>query len=91
MKSIKTMRRGVAMRALAVTLGLAWSVTPAPGQTARILFRPLTPQEIKTYGMTNITQKSGGAANVGLGQPVYMEALVQTGGVVSSVSWSLIG
>lgn len=94
MKSIETMRRGgagVAMRALAVTLGLAWGATPAPGQTARILFRPLTPQEIKTHGMTNITQKSGGGANVGLGQPVYMEALVQTGGVVSSVSWSIIG
>ena len=75
--------------ALAVALVACASISQA--QQVRIRYRPLTPQEIKDYGLTNTTQKSGGAPNVGVGQPVYMEALVQTGTVVNAVNWSLIG
>lgn len=62
----------------------------ATAQTVRINFRPLTPQEVKNAGLTNTTQKSGGAPNVGLGQPLYLEALVTTQTVVTSVLWNVI-
>ena len=69
---------------------LVWMVAPAEAQTVRIRFRPLTPQEIKNAGLTNTTQKSTGAPNAGLGQPVYFEALVQTGKIVNAINWSII-
>ena len=71
-------------------LALVWASVPAQGQTVRIRYRPLTPQEIKNAGLTNTTQKSGGGYNPGIGQPIYMEALVQTGTVVTAVNWTLI-
>ena len=63
----------------------------AGAQTVKINFRPLTPQEIKNAGLPTTTQKSGGSPNAGIGQPVYVEALVQTGTVVVGVNWSLVG
>lgn len=70
---------------------LASFVNVASAQNVRIRYRPLTPQEIKDYGLTNTTQKSGGAPNAGLGQPVYLEALVSNAwfSAVTSVTWTL--
>lgn len=67
-------------------------VVSAQAQTARIRFRPLTPQEIKNAGLTNTTQKSTGAPNAGLGQPVYLEALLTNGQAAAlvSVNWTLV-
>lgn len=59
-------------------------------QQVRIRYRPLTPQEITNAGLTNTTQKSTGAPNSGIGQPIYFEALVQTGTVVNAVNWSIL-
>ncbi|MCU0787493.1 MAG: hypothetical protein MUC91_04780 [Verrucomicrobia bacterium] len=42
---------------------------------ARIQLRPLTPQEIKDYSLTG-AQRSGGLGTVGLGQPGYVDVLV---------------
>ena len=88
-KACSSSRRGFAAIASAVALAsAAWTLQ---AQTVKINFRPLTPQEIKDYGLTNTTQKSGGAPNTGIGQPVYLEALVQTGTTVLAVNWSLVG
>jgi hypothetical protein len=65
----------------------SWS---ALAQTVKINTRPLTPQEIKNYGLTNTTQLANGVANVGLGQPAYLEAFVTKGTVVTNVAWTLI-
>jgi mono/diheme cytochrome c family protein len=84
--------RGVGVGRLAVLgamLGCGVSLTQA--QEVVIRNRPLTPQEIKDYGLATATQKSSGSANVGLGQPVYMEALVEEGTVVNAVNWTLVG
>lgn len=52
--------------------------------------RPLTPQEIKNYGLTNTTQKSHGLVNTGIGQPIYLDALAtKAGTLVTNVVWSL--
>ena len=86
-------RLGVRILVLARVGGwmLGWGASWGQGQTVRIRYRPLTPQDIKNAGLTNTTQTSGGAPNAGVGQPIYLEALVQTGTVVSSVNWTLIG
>lgn len=82
---IGTIRRAIVLLCLVLGWGLALQA-----QTVRILYRPLSPQEIKNFGLTNTTQKSGGAPNAGIGQPVYVEALITTGTVVNSVTFSVI-
>lgn len=71
---------------------LLWAGVVAEAQQVRIRFRPLTPQEIKNAGLTNTTQKSTGAPNAGLGQPVYLEALVSNSlaSAVVTVNWSVV-
>lgn len=89
MTSVRRTRRKLMAFAAAVTL--AGVVGSAQAQNVRIVYRPLTPQEIKTYGMTNTTQKSGGAHNAALGTPVYLECLVQsTGAQPVAVNWTLM-
>ena len=61
----------------------------ALGQDAKIVSRPLTPQEIKTYELPATTQVSGGLYNVGVGGVIYLEAQVPAGTVVNDISWTL--
>ena len=68
-----------------VALGSQW----VQAQEIKINTRPLTPQEIKDYGLTNTTQTANGTHVVGLGQPVYLELLVEPGTVVTQVVWTL--
>lgn len=77
-------------RFMFIAIVLLAASTSAWAQQVRIRYRPLTPQEIKNAGLTNTTQKSTGAPNSGLGQPIYFEALVQTGTVVNTVNWSVV-
>src|ERR1035437_3062784 len=64
-----------------------------PAVTASLTLRPLTPTEIKTYALTNPpAQFSAGLSTVGIGEPVYVDAMVNaaikpTNIVV--VTWSL--
>ncbi|HMP83641.1 MAG TPA: cytochrome c3 family protein [Verrucomicrobiota bacterium] len=63
-----------------------------PTALGQIGARALTPQEIKDYGLPSTTQTSGGLFNVGLGQPVYLEAQVRTTIAASNilgVTWEL--
>jgi hypothetical protein len=75
------------MLAALVLLGL--SADRVKAQELRIDTRPLTPQEISTYGLPGGTQIANGNPVVGLGQPVYLDLLVEAGTVVSQVVWSL--
>ncbi len=47
----------------------------APALQGQIAVRPLTPQDIKDYKLTGL-QGASGLSTVGLGQPAYLEALV---------------
>ncbi len=76
--------------ALLAGLVVLGTVGSAMAQNVRIRYRPLTPRELTEFGLPPSTQKSGGAPNVGLGQPVYAEALVQDGTVVTGVTWTII-
>jgi hypothetical protein len=70
-------------------------ILPGPGwvhaQDIRINTRPLTPQEITDYGLPSDTQIANGTAVVGLGQPVYLELLVEQAAGVTQVVWNLDG
>ena len=68
----------------------AMSVRGAPvTAVVQVISRPVTPQNIKDWGLTNTTQKSSGLVNTGIGQPIYLEALVTKAAVVTNVTWSL--
>lgn len=57
----------------------------------KIALRPLTPQEIKDYSLTG-TQGASGLSAVGIGQPAYLEALVNITLAPSNileVTWTL--
>src|SRR5512137_1191979 len=57
----------------------------------QIVLRPLTPGEIKTYGLTGL-QGASGLSAVGVGQPAYLEALVNIAiapSNITSVTWVL--
>src|SRR5512137_1777029 len=57
----------------------------------QIVLRPLTPGEIKTYGLTGL-QGASGLSAVGVGQPAYLEVLVNSAIPASSltnIAWSL--
>ena len=84
-------RMTVAGRAFVAAILLGLSADATQAQSYRIRYRPLTPREITTYGLSNTTQRSGGAPNAGIGQPVYLELLVSNALVsaVTQVTWTL--
>jgi hypothetical protein len=72
---------------------LAFGLTHALAQQGQIGTRALTPQEIKDYALPADTQVSGGLANVGVGQPAYLEAQVRTtiaDSNIFGVTWELV-
>src|SRR5208283_5140065 len=79
----------------AVTLAFVGAVTTVNAASialnGQVEQRPLTPTETATYGLTN-AQFSAGINNVGVGEPVYLDALVNNSIAPSnivSVVWSL--
>ncbi|MCF7817243.1 MAG: ammonia-forming cytochrome c nitrite reductase subunit c552 [Kiritimatiellales bacterium] len=90
------------MATVAALLGLGVSLVQAAAPrlpNVKINARPLTPQEITDYSLPASTQTASGNPVVGLGQPVYLEFLVEkeiTTGTsqilpveVTQVAWSL--
>ena len=72
------------------SMNAAGASTPLQGQ---IVLRPLTPTEIAKYGLTGSNaQFSAGCPNVALGEPVYIDAMVNaaipTSNIVG-VTWTL--
>src|SRR5512136_1975350 len=75
-----------------MAVGSAMPLTAAPpALNAQIALRPLTPQEIKDYSLTGF-QGASGLSAVGVGQPAYLEALVNIAiapSNITSVTWVL--
>jgi len=81
---------GAALGILAIT-----SITPAwaaaPPLQGQITLRPLTPQEIYDYGLTGV-QGASGLATTPVGQPVYLEVLVNNAvpnSDITNVNWTM--
>ena len=82
---------------IAVTLMTAGNVTIAfaaapPALQGQVTLRPLTPSEISLYGLPASSETSGGLSAVGVGQPAYLDALVNVAIAPSnilSVTWTL--
>jgi Doubled CXXCH motif (Paired_CXXCH_1)/Cytochrome c554 and c-prime len=89
----RKMFAGLAAVSLAF-VGAAATVNAATlSLNGQVVQRPLTPGEISQYGLTN-AQLSAGINNVGVGEPVYLDAMVSATIAPSSiigVTWSLPG
>lgn len=83
--------RGVRHIVVGCALALGAAVAGVSNaQTVVVRTRPLTPQELTNAGLTNTTQLASGVPNVGIGQPLYLEALVTTNTPVTNVTWSFL-
>jgi len=74
--------------AAASTSGLA---ATAPALQGQVTLRPLTPSEIKDYSLTN-AQGASGLTAVGVGQPAYLEVLINAAvplANVTNITWTL--
>lgn len=75
-----------------VAAGASMSLRAAPpALNGQVTLRPLTPQDKKDYALTN-AQGASGLATVGVGQPAYLEALVNAAiapANIVSVTWVL--
>ena len=85
---------GLATAALTV-FGSAVSVqAAAPALTGYLTLRPLTHTEITTYGITGSNaQFSAGINTVGLGEPAYLELLINNAidpATITNVTWTLL-
>ena len=71
----------------------ATQAASAPALSGSLTLRPLTPTEIKTYGLTGSNaQFSAGCKTVALGEPVYIDAMVNATIAPSNivgVTWTL--
>ncbi|MBI3850349.1 MAG: hypothetical protein HY298_08685 [Verrucomicrobia bacterium] len=64
------------MAVVLMAVGAVTTVRAAgPALQGQVTLRPLTPQDVKDYGLTN-AQGASGLSAVGVGQPAYLEALV---------------
>ncbi len=65
----------------------------APALSGSLNLRPLTPTEISTYNLTNpAAQFSAGCKTIGIGEPVYLDAMVNAAIAPSNivgVTWTL--
>lgn len=79
---------------LVVLLALTVAVT-AVGQTpltGQLNARPMTNDDIAAYKLPSTTQRAGGLTTVGLGEPVYLDALVNINvpsANISNITWAI--
>ena len=73
---------------------LAWACSLSTGWaalSASLTLRPLSPAEIITYGLTGSNaQASAGISTVALGEPVYVDAMVNAASNQTSVVWTWV-
>jgi hypothetical protein len=89
----RKMFAGLAAVALAFVGAVATVNAATLSLNGQVVQRPLTPGEISQYGLTN-AQLSAGINNVGVGEPVYLDAMVSATIAPSNiigVTWSLPG
>jgi len=86
------------IRLLAVVLMALGSaitaVAAAPALQGQLMLRPLTPQEIKDYGLTNVptAHVASGLSTLGVGQPAYFDLLVANAvpaADITNITWVL--
>ena len=69
---------------------MAAGTAATSAQDGKLEARPLTHQEIHDYELPEGTQASGGLHTVGLGQPVYLELLVELGATeIPTFTWEI--
>ncbi|HWC60079.1 MAG TPA: hypothetical protein VHC44_10340, partial [Verrucomicrobiae bacterium] len=95
MKIHVLLRRASLLAAMALlAMGSATTVMAAPpALNGKVVLRQLTPTEIKTYSLGS-AQGASGMTAVGVGQPAYLDALVNAAIAPSnivSVTWTLTG
>jgi hypothetical protein len=87
----QTWRLGVAATLLVAVGGFIGSSAWAATLNGQISIRPLSPQEKKDYVLPS-AQGASGLATVGVGQPVYLDALINrviTASNIVGVTWTL--
>jgi len=76
MKKTSPMKRATVCLAAIALLGASFATSAsAAALNAQLVPRPLTPQEIKDYSLGS-APKSAGLTTVPIGQPVYLDALI---------------
>ncbi|MBI4910518.1 MAG: hypothetical protein HY820_43295 [Acidobacteria bacterium] len=78
----------IALFALVITIPVNAQTT----LTGQMSLRPMTNDDITNHKLPATTQKSGGLSTVGIGQPVYMDALVAVttpAANIASVTWAI--
>jgi hypothetical protein len=92
MKTFSHLKRaGWCLALLAIGIAGFTSHVRAAALQGQLQIRPLTPQEVKDYGLTGI-QTASGLSTVAVGQPAYFDLIINaavTNGEVVSVTWSL--
>jgi hypothetical protein len=82
----------MAVALMAVAAATTGSAQTAPALQPRLAPRPLTRVDLTTYGLPSTTQTSGGLKTVGVGQPLYLEAQINSAIAakdVAGVVWSI--
>src|SRR6266496_2414152 len=96
--NMKTAIRTVPACLMAVMLMAVCAVTTTraatPALQGQVTLRPLSPQNIKDYALTNVPNIQGdsGLSTVPIGQPAYLEALVNnavTNSDITNIVWTL--
>jgi hypothetical protein len=80
------------MAAAMITIAQPRPAQAATPLQARIVPRPLTPGDVTAYQLAPGTEFSGGLSTVGLGQPVYLEAWVNSAiptSEILGVTWAV--
>jgi len=78
---------------LGMIAGTALSAGAATALQGHLNLRSLTPGEITSYGLTNF-QKSAGLHTIGVGEPAYLELLVNAAipaSQITNITWTLSG
>jgi hypothetical protein len=89
--NLSKLKAAVALSAVVLAIGLAHSAVGATALQGSIAIRSLTPQDIKDYSLTGL-QGASGLNNVGVGQPAYLEALINKAikmSDVTNLTWTL--
>ncbi|MCS7089133.1 MAG: hypothetical protein NZM03_00170 [Limisphaera sp.] len=88
MKTRRVIRRGRIAGAMLGVLGACYVSLQA--QSPVLVPRPLTHQELQSYGLPQHLQVSSGLDTVGIGQPVYLDLLLpKTITNVTGIAWDL--
>lgn len=94
MNTLPTRLRAILTGVVALLL-IAGAASTAYAQTtlqAQLALRPLTTDDVTIYKLPATAQLSSGLSTVGLGQPAYLQALVNSAipaGEIAGVTWTL--